>query len=244
MSLGAAVVLALVLRWSAVDAQPTPTSPDSTSENQRAAAKKLTDEAIAAHEAKNYDTALALYMEAYQLVPHPALLFNIGQAYRLAGNLDQAELYYRRYLERDPDGPNASLAREFIASLLASRPAALESTPATQNASKDPRRSPTAPTVDPSRAQEEPVSHATMLKYTGYTLMGFGVVLGAIGARSVYQESGYVALSIGCVSLGLIGGGFVTYRYAKRQHRASTSVTWVPVLGSGFAGLTLAGSLP
>ncbi len=224
-SLGAAVVLVVVLRGSAVDAQPDPASPDSTSESQRAEAKKLTDEAIAAQEAKDYDAALALYMKAYQLVPHPTLLFNIGQAYRLAGNLDQAELFYRRYLELDPDGPNAPVAREFIASLLASRPASLEPTPA-------------------QTAQEEPVSHATMLKYTGYTLMGFGVVLGAVGARSVYQESGYVALSIGGVSLGLIGGGFLTYRYAKRQRRASTPVTWTPVLGSGFAGVALAGSLP
>jgi hypothetical protein len=88
------------------------------------------------------------------------------------------------------------------------------------------------------------VSHATMLKYTGYTLMGFGVVLGAIGARSVYQESRHVGLSIAGVSLGLIGGGFLTYRYARRQRRASPPVTWPPVLGSGFAGVALAGSLP
>lgn len=169
ISLGAAVMLALVLRWSAVDAQPAPASPDSTSEGQRAAAKELTDEAIAAQEAKNYETALALYMKAYQLVPHPILLFNIGQAYRLAGNLDQAELFYRRYLERDPDGPYASIAREFIASLLASRPAALEPTPATRNASEDPPMAPTSPTADPARVQEEPVPRATMLKYAGYT---------------------------------------------------------------------------
>src|SRR5690606_17243444 len=162
-------------------------------------------------EAKNYETALALYMKAYQLVPHPILLFNIGQAYRLAGNLDQAELFYRRYLERDPDGPYASIAREFIASLLASRPAAPEPAPATRNASEDPPMAPPSPTADPARAQEEPVPRATMLKYAGYTLMGFGVVIGATGIRSIYQEDGYVALYIGTISLGLIVGGFVTY---------------------------------
>jgi len=216
MTLGVAIMLALVLRWSIVHAQPTPTSPDAPSESQRAAARKLTDEAITAQEAKSYDVAIALYMEAYRLVPHPILLFNIGQTYRLAGSLEQAELFYRRYLEQDPDGPYAPIARDFIASLLA------------------------------ETADAEPVQRATMLKYAGYTLMSFGVLLGATGIRSIYQERGYVALGVGCVSLGLIGSGFVTYRYAKRQRqrRAAKAVTWSPVLGSGFAGVALTGALP
>ena len=214
MTLGAAIMLALVLRWSAVAAQPTPASPDAPSESQRAA-KKLTDDAITAQEAKSYDVAIALYMEAYRLVPHPILLFNIGQTHRLAGSPEQAELFYRRYLERDPDGPYALIARDFIASLEAATDA------------------------------EEPVQRATMLRYASYTLMGFGVLLGATGIRNIYQkESGYIALGTGCISLGLIVGGFMTYRYARRQHRAAKAVTWSPVLGSGFAGVALTGALP
>ena len=213
--LGAAIMLALVLRWSTVDAQPTPTSPDAPSESQRAAARKLTDEAITAQEAKSYDVAISLYMEAYRLVPHPILQFNIGQTYRLAGSLEQAELFYRRYLEQDPDGPYAPIARDFIASL----------------------------SVETANA--EPVQRATMIKYVGYTLMGFGVLLGATGIRGIYQERGYFTLGVGCVSLGLIGSGFMTYRYARRQHqrRAAKAVTWSPMLGPGFAGVALTGAL-
>lgn len=219
MSLGAVVMLALVIRWSTVDAQPTPASPSSTSESQRAEASKLTDEAIAAQEAKSYDTAITLYKEAYELAPHPVLLFNIGQSYRLAGNLVQAELFYRRYLEREPDGPYALMARERI-----------------QDASEAP--------------DEEAVQRTTMLRYAGYTLIGFGVVLGATGIRSIYQESGYVALTISSISLGLIGSGVVTYVYAKRQRqrqhqrRAPKSVAWSPAIGTGFAGIALTGTLP
>lgn len=217
MSLGAVVMLALVIRWSTGNAQPTPPSPDPTSESQRAEAMKLTDEANAAKEAKSYDVAIKLYKEAYELVPHPVLLFNIGQSYRLAGNLVQAELFYRRYLERDPDGPYAPMARERI-----------------QDASEAP--------------DEEAVQRITMLRYAGYTLMGFGVLAGAAGFRSIYQESGYVALTIGSISLGLIGGGVVTYVYSerqrKRQRRPTKPVAWAPAIGTGFAGVSLAGTLP
>lgn len=288
MPLGAAVMLALVLRWSPVNAQPTPASPDSTSASQQAVtkaqAKKLTDEAIAAHDAKDYDKALSLYHQAYQLVPHPTLLFNIGQAYRLAGNLEQAELYYRRYVERARNGDYALEARAHIDSLSASTPtppsragppkpqpaaglagtgsptsAAAGEVRVSTNASGEhpPKRlKPTtatqdtsgAPTMTPDGAQEEPVPRATMVKYASYTLMGFGTVLGAVGIKSTFQESSYVALTIGCVSVGLIGSGFVTYAYSKRQHqrqrRAPKSVAWFPAIGTGFAGIALTGTLP
>jgi tetratricopeptide (TPR) repeat protein len=219
MSIGAAVLIVLLIRATTVDAQPTPASPDSASESQRAEAEQFTDEAIAAQEAQNYDMAIELYKKAYQLVPHPVLLFNIGQTNRLAGNLVQAELFYRRYLERDPDGPYAPMARELIASI-------------TQDASA-------APLVDPA-------SRAAILRYVSYTLMGFGVLLGASAIKTAYQESGYVALGMGCASVGLIGTGVVTYVYAKRQRqrRPAPSVSWSPVIGTSFAGFALAGTLP
>jgi tetratricopeptide (TPR) repeat protein len=216
-SIGAAVTIVLLIRATTVDAQPTPDSPDPVSESQQAEAAKLTDEAIAAQEAQSYDTAIELYKKAYQLVPHPVLLFNIGQTNRLAGNLVQAELFYRRYLERDPDGPYAPIAREFI-------------TATTQDAS-------TAPPADPG-------SRAAILRYVGYTLMGFGVLLGASAIRTISQERSYVSLSLGCASVGVIGTGVVTYVYSKRQRRPARSVAWSPVLGPSFAGFALAGTLP
>lgn len=218
ISIGAAVMILLLIRGTTVDAQPTPASPDFPSENQRAEAEQLTDEAIAAQEAQDYDTAIELYKKAYQRVPHPVLLFNIGQTNRLAGNLVEAELFYRRYLERDPEGPYAPRARELIDST-------------TQNA---------------SAAPQNPGSRAAMLRYASYTLIGFGVLLGASSIRTIYQEPGYVALTIGCASVGLIGTGVLTYMYSKRQlqRRPAKPVTWSPVIGTDFAGFALAGTLP
>jgi hypothetical protein len=135
----------LVFRWSAVEAQPAPGSPAPTAANQLAAARKLTDAALAAEDAKDYAGAIALYQQAYLIAPHPILQFNIGQAYMMAGNLDQAERYYRLYLSREPKGRGAPIARKF----LASRPAA----PSSQQApsSTEPGRTATSSNVvDPA----------------------------------------------------------------------------------------------
>jgi tetratricopeptide (TPR) repeat protein len=46
------------------------------------------------------------YEEAYKYKPDPALLFNIGQAYRAAGDAAEAVTAYRSYLRRVPEAPN------------------------------------------------------------------------------------------------------------------------------------------
>src|SRR6185312_8841268 len=46
------------------------------------------------------------YEEAYKYKPDPALLFNIGQAYRGAGATGDALTAYKSYLRRLPDAPN------------------------------------------------------------------------------------------------------------------------------------------
>ncbi|HWO20232.1 MAG TPA: tetratricopeptide repeat protein [Kofleriaceae bacterium] len=218
MSIGAVTVIVLLIRATTVDAQPIPASFNAASASPQAEAAKLTDEAIAAQGAQDYDTAIELYKKAYQLVPHPVLLFDIAQTNWLASDLVEAELFYRRYLERDPDGPYAQMARERIASI----------------------------TQDASAAPQNPTARAAMLRYASYTLMGFGVLLGAGGIKTIYQERGYVSLTIGCTSVGLIGTGVVVYMYSKRQsqRRPAKSLVWSPVIGTGFAGFALTGTLP
>ncbi len=46
------------------------------------------------------------YEAAYQAKDDPALLFNLGQAHRLAGNYPQALLAYKAYLRNVPAAPN------------------------------------------------------------------------------------------------------------------------------------------
>jgi tetratricopeptide (TPR) repeat protein len=80
-------------------------------------AKQYVDAGLAAQNAKDYETAISLYGKAYELVPHPVLLFNIGQAHRLAGRVDEAKRFYQQYLDADPKGPQATTARELIAEI-------------------------------------------------------------------------------------------------------------------------------
>jgi len=92
-------------------AQPKPAPVDPA---KAKTAKQYVDAGLAAQNTKDYDTAISLYQKAYDLVPHPVLLFNIGQAHRLAGHDPEAKSFYERYLQADPTGPQASIAKDFI----------------------------------------------------------------------------------------------------------------------------------
>ncbi|HEY6179444.1 MAG TPA: tetratricopeptide repeat protein, partial [Kofleriaceae bacterium] len=80
-------------------------------------AKQYVDAGLAAQSAGDYDTAITFYSKAYDLVPHPTLLFNLAQAHRLAGRIDQALALYRRYLSEDPKGPHARTARDLVSEI-------------------------------------------------------------------------------------------------------------------------------
>lgn len=72
------------------------------------------DAGLAAQNGHDYDAAILFYSKAYELVPHPVLLFNIAQAHRLAGHVDQAVDAYRRFLATNPTGAEAQIARDLL----------------------------------------------------------------------------------------------------------------------------------
>lgn len=80
-------------------------------------ARELAEKGRAYHEAGDYLKAVAAFKEAYVLAPSPALLFNIAQAYRLAGDCDDAAWMYRRYLDTNPGPDRRSLAETHLASV-------------------------------------------------------------------------------------------------------------------------------
>ncbi len=103
---------AVLLQLATAHAQSAP--PDKA---KLKAAKSYTDAGLAAQDAGDHDTAITFYSKAYELVPHPVLLFNIAQAHRLAGRADQAAELYRKFLATTPPGPEARLARELLAEI-------------------------------------------------------------------------------------------------------------------------------
>ena len=58
------------------------------------------------YELGKFHDAAVEYEEAYKAKSDPALLFNIGQAYRLAGDAKSAVTAYRSFLRKMPDAPN------------------------------------------------------------------------------------------------------------------------------------------
>jgi hypothetical protein len=80
-------------------------------------ARQLAAKGRAAHTAGDYTTAVEAFKEAYVLAPSAGLLFNIAQAYRLAGNCDDAAWMYRRFLDTNPTDDERSLAENQLAAV-------------------------------------------------------------------------------------------------------------------------------
>lgn len=80
-------------------------------------ARALAERGRAAHDAHDYAGAIAAFTEAYALAPAPALLFNLAQAYRLAGRCDDAAVMYRRFLASSPPDDARQLAEQHLATV-------------------------------------------------------------------------------------------------------------------------------
>jgi len=80
---------------------------------RRRAASDHVKRGDALKEAGDYEGAARAYEQAYELVPHPVLIFNLGQVYRLKGDSERALDYYERYLAVEPHGLASAQAREF-----------------------------------------------------------------------------------------------------------------------------------
>jgi hypothetical protein len=78
-------------------------------------AKQLADEGRRFHSEGHYAAAIAAYKDAYVLAPRAGLLFNLAQAYRLAGDCAEAAWMYQRFLASAPSSEQSSLARHHLA---------------------------------------------------------------------------------------------------------------------------------
>ena len=90
-----------------------PRSPDEVPQR----ARSLAERGRALHDAGDYGNAIVAFKEAYVMAPSPGLLFNLGQAYRLQGNCDDASLMYRRYLNTGPSPEARRIALTHLASV-------------------------------------------------------------------------------------------------------------------------------
>ncbi|HVX93768.1 MAG TPA: tetratricopeptide repeat protein [Polyangia bacterium] len=83
-----------------------------------------------------FSAAAKHYEEAYRRLQDPALLFNLGQARRLAGQREGALAAYRSYLRTaEPNAPDRDLAQKRIVELEAGGAAAVPLAPAPSDSS-------------------------------------------------------------------------------------------------------------
>src|SRR5215471_3837463 len=82
-----------------------------------ASAREHYQKGTAYYDLGKYTEAIKEFEAAYEIKNDPALLFNLAQSHRLAGNAEQALHFYRTYLRRVPKAPNRSEIEAHISAL-------------------------------------------------------------------------------------------------------------------------------
>jgi tetratricopeptide (TPR) repeat protein len=158
-------------------------------DDDAAAAREHYRNGTKAFELGDFDGAIREYSEAYRLKDDPAILYNLGQAHRLAQHPSEALHFYRMYLIKVPDSPDRSEVEAKIESLQKS----IEEQRNTQSA---PPMTPVAPPAPEPRAEAvkaappmraevkaaPPMPPSRAKKIAGIVVGGFGVSLIATGA--------------------------------------------------------------
>ncbi len=115
------IALFVFLGSSAASAQPVhPECPDRPQyeDDAKALAGNWFNRAQELVAAEKYEEALAGFGCSYQLVPHPATLFNMSQTAKLAKQNKLALELIRKYLRESPDGPYAETLEQQLIELI------------------------------------------------------------------------------------------------------------------------------
>jgi tetratricopeptide (TPR) repeat protein len=105
--------LGVLLVCLAVGSAATPVRAD----DARSAARRHFEQGTSLYDIGKFREAAHEYEEAYKAKNDPALLYNIGQAYRLGGEAQAAMTAYHAYLRRLPTAPNRAQVEEHLSVL-------------------------------------------------------------------------------------------------------------------------------
>lgn len=154
----------------------------SPTEARRREASEHVQRGDALKESGDHAAAAREYQKAYALVPHPVLIFNLAQVYRLGGDRERAIEHYERYLVADPNGRASRQARQFADQLR--RELERERTGGEQAGTRAGSRSGQAPagTTTVSRSAERPTP-GRGLRLGGMVSAGAGLVAIGIGVK-------------------------------------------------------------
>jgi len=106
--------LASVVVSAALICAPLTSSAQDKEADNKAAAKEHWSRGTSFYDLGRYDQAITEFEAAYQLKNDPAFLFNLAQAYRMAGKHERAVHFYKTYLRYVPKAPNRADIEEKI----------------------------------------------------------------------------------------------------------------------------------
>ena len=126
-----------------------------------------------------YDDGIVELKRAYEILPHPNVLYNIARAYAEEGDLESSVANYKRYLEGNPSD------RDEVQQIVASLEGRLHRQQAVAQAAQAPQTTPapTAPTPTPT---ETPASPTPTPEGTG---KAGAVDLGQERTEDVFEET-------------------------------------------------------
>jgi tetratricopeptide (TPR) repeat protein len=208
--------------------------------DDKARAKALYETGLKHYNLAEYDLAIKAWKESYLLSKRPLLLFNLGQAYRLAGDCTQAMTFYDSYQREEPNPKNQGELDQAI--VLCKDKAARPTDKPPVTAPPPPATTPPPPlAAAPQGAPAEPVDPPRSsrsgggLRMVGIAVGATGVVLAGVGI--------YFALDSGSASDELDGHmgpwGPDEIEIEARGER-SEKLAWI-LGGAGVAALVTGG---
>jgi tetratricopeptide (TPR) repeat protein len=262
----------LAMLTVAVPALPSPSAQAQRADRDRRDPKKAArahyERGRAHHERHEYEQAIREYLLAYELQPSAGLLFNIAQAYLLAGDRDKALENYRAYLREEPEGEVADLARQRIEVIEAELAA---EAPRPEEQPDPPEQEALAPATpaEPPPESDDPGNPGLGLRLTGLAVGAVGLVGVGLGVKfgldasaaqdridsqpdgapwtfdDLYAEgqaaSRNMWISYGVGGAALIAGGALYVLGHRAGSASERPLAIVPVWGRSGSGLVLVG---
>jgi len=243
-----AIAVCVALLGQTPSSQPA----DQTSTRVDARFRALVDEGLEAYEAGSFDEAASRFLEAYDLIPEPELIYNAGRSFEKGLQREAAIERYEQFLTLE--GTTARLRSRALDSLKLLR-RELEALREPAPTAEPPERAPPAATTRPPALPRGPnrALEITLLSSGGVALVAGGVfgILALqsrsdfddaegserVGLRDEVERNALVADVLLASGAALTATGIVLF-FVRKGPRDARRAAWAPAVGPNTVGVT------